>query len=116
MLPRAIGFDKSTCHTRRLLRLPRRHPCLRRTASRPAGQQAAFPAQSESCEVIADFVPAHGSGSTTRRFCCAQLLTQRLGLSEPEFKLEKIGTKWMGSIISKTFKGKSDRRRQKMIW
>jgi acid stress-induced BolA-like protein IbaG/YrbA len=45
-----------------------------------------------------------------------QLLTQRLGLAQPIFKLEKIGAKLAGSIISETFKGKSDRERQRIIW
>ena len=45
-----------------------------------------------------------------------QILTCRLSLDQPEFKLEKIGNKLAGSIISPTFKGKSDRRRQEMIW
>jgi acid stress-induced BolA-like protein IbaG/YrbA len=45
-----------------------------------------------------------------------QLLTRRLRLNEPVFKLEKIGSKLAGSIISQTFKGKSARQRQEMIW
>jgi acid stress-induced BolA-like protein IbaG/YrbA len=45
-----------------------------------------------------------------------QLLARRLQLKEPEFKLERIGTKVAGSIISPTFRRKSDYRRQAMIW
>ena len=45
-----------------------------------------------------------------------RLLSKSLGLDHPEFRLEKIGTKVAGSIISNTFRGKSDRTRQKMIW
>jgi acid stress-induced BolA-like protein IbaG/YrbA len=45
-----------------------------------------------------------------------QLFTRRLRLTQPEFRLERIGTKLAGSIISATFKGKSARQRQKMIW
>jgi acid stress-induced BolA-like protein IbaG/YrbA len=45
-----------------------------------------------------------------------QLLTRRLRLTQPEFRLERIGSKLAGSIISETFKGKSARQRQKMIW
>jgi acid stress-induced BolA-like protein IbaG/YrbA len=44
------------------------------------------------------------------------LLTERLGLVDPIFKLEKIGSKWAGSVISETFHRKSDRDRQKMVW
>ena len=45
-----------------------------------------------------------------------QMLTERLGLNAPVFQLEKIGSKLAGSIVSDTFKGKSARQRQKMIW
>ncbi len=45
-----------------------------------------------------------------------QILTRRLGLNQPQFKLETIGNKVAGSIISDTFKGKSDRQRQHLIW
>jgi acid stress-induced BolA-like protein IbaG/YrbA len=44
-----------------------------------------------------------------------QLLTRRLQLSQPVFRLERIGSKLAGSIISETFKGKSARQRQNMI-
>jgi acid stress-induced BolA-like protein IbaG/YrbA len=43
------------------------------------------------------------------------LLTTRLGLREPIFRLERIGMKWAGSIISESFKGKSPAQRQKML-
>lgn len=45
-----------------------------------------------------------------------QLLTQRLRLRDPIFKLETIGSKLAGSVVSETFKGKSARQRQEMIW
>lgn len=45
-----------------------------------------------------------------------QLLSHHLALEQPEYRLEKIGAKLAGSIISTTFRGKSDRQRQKMIW
>lgn len=45
-----------------------------------------------------------------------RLLSDRLALERPAFKLEKIGSKLAGSIISATFRGKSDRRRLQMIW
>src|SRR5438552_14368296 len=44
-----------------------------------------------------------------------QVLTQSLSLKESEFRLEKVDGRWMGDVISNTFKGKSDRRRQDMI-
>ena len=45
-----------------------------------------------------------------------QLLSRNLKLKQPIFRLEKMGAKLAGSIISETFRGKSDRQRQKMIW
>jgi acid stress-induced BolA-like protein IbaG/YrbA len=45
-----------------------------------------------------------------------QLLSNRLQLNNPMFKLEKIGSKLAGSVISDTFKGKSARQRVRMIW
>jgi acid stress-induced BolA-like protein IbaG/YrbA len=45
-----------------------------------------------------------------------QLLSQKLALKRPLFKLEKIGSKLAGSIISETFRGISDSARQNMIW
>jgi acid stress-induced BolA-like protein IbaG/YrbA len=44
------------------------------------------------------------------------ILTRRLRLAAPVFRLEKIGTKLAGSVISETFKGRSDHHRQRMIW
>jgi acid stress-induced BolA-like protein IbaG/YrbA len=45
-----------------------------------------------------------------------QLLTGRLRLVEPRFRLEKRGAKISGSVISDTFKGKSDHLRQRILW
>jgi len=45
-----------------------------------------------------------------------QILTERLGLAHPTFRLEKIGAKLAGSVISETFKGKSERKRLHMLW
>lgn len=44
-----------------------------------------------------------------------RLLTKRLRLARPEFRLERIGSKLAGSIISETFARKSDWQRQRMI-
>jgi acid stress-induced BolA-like protein IbaG/YrbA len=44
------------------------------------------------------------------------ILTDELALQEPRFKLEKYGSHWNGSVISKTFKRKGDHQRQQMIW
>jgi acid stress-induced BolA-like protein IbaG/YrbA len=43
-------------------------------------------------------------------------LSDRLRLKDPEFMLEKVGTRLVGNIVSTSFKGKSDLERQKMIW
>ena len=43
-------------------------------------------------------------------------LTERLGLKSPEFRLSAIGGRINGHIISPTFKGKRDHKRQDMIW
>jgi acid stress-induced BolA-like protein IbaG/YrbA len=45
-----------------------------------------------------------------------QLLTSRLGLAHPVFRLERIGAKHSGSIISETFRGKTAKQRQTMVW
>ena len=45
-----------------------------------------------------------------------EILTRRLRLAEPQFKLEKEGSKVFGSIISQSFRGKGDYKRQAMIW
>ena len=44
------------------------------------------------------------------------VLTRRLRLAEPEFRLEKSGSKISGSVISSTFRGKRDHERQDLIW
>ena len=45
-----------------------------------------------------------------------QLLTRRLGLDHPTFRLELIGAKVAGSVVSATFQGKSSPERQRLIW
>jgi len=45
-----------------------------------------------------------------------KILTDELALKEPRFKLQKYGSHWNGSVISKTFHRKGDHQRQKMIW
>ena len=45
-----------------------------------------------------------------------ELLTEHLHLKEPTFKLERIGSKLAGSIISESFKGKSVATRLHMLW
>jgi acid stress-induced BolA-like protein IbaG/YrbA len=45
-----------------------------------------------------------------------QILTESLRLKEPEFHLEKAGNRLVGDIISPTFRGKGDHKRQDMIW
>ncbi|HSI36304.1 MAG: hypothetical protein ACAI43_08700 [Phycisphaerae bacterium] len=45
-----------------------------------------------------------------------RVLTRDLGLADPLFVLESNGGRINGSIVSPTFKGKSDRDRQRMIW
>jgi len=45
-----------------------------------------------------------------------QLLTEELKLQDPIFRLERIGAKLAGSIISPTFRRKSSRRRLHMLW
>ena len=42
--------------------------------------------------------------------------TAKLNLKNPRFRLRKDGMRINGSIISPTFKGKGDLRRQDMIW
>jgi len=43
-------------------------------------------------------------------------LTERLSLADPDYRLEKYGGRWVGHIISRSFKGKDDYQRQHMIW
>src|SRR5205807_3143414 len=45
-----------------------------------------------------------------------ELLTRRLRLKDPRFDLEKVTSKLSGSVISSSFKGKTDLQRQQMIW
>ena len=46
-----------------------------------------------------------------------QILTERLGLSEPEFYLERLsGGKLSGNIVSDTFNGLALVERQRRIW
>jgi len=44
------------------------------------------------------------------------LLTDKLKLHDPVFKLEPAGAKVNGSIISSTFRGLADSERQRRIW
>lgn len=44
------------------------------------------------------------------------ILTKRLHLQQPQFVLELLGRRVIGTLISATFRGKADRQRQKMIW
>jgi acid stress-induced BolA-like protein IbaG/YrbA len=45
-----------------------------------------------------------------------QVLSKRLDLRDPDFRLRKSGSRILGNIISQTFKGKRDHVRQEMIW
>src|SRR2546430_17337705 len=45
-----------------------------------------------------------------------QVLTARLALKEPEFRLRRYGPFINGSVISPSFRGKRDRQRLTMIW
>jgi acid stress-induced BolA-like protein IbaG/YrbA len=51
-----------------------------------------------------------------RKIDLQEVLTRRLRLSKPRFKLENFAGKLAGSIISNTFLGKGDSDRQDMIW
>lgn len=44
------------------------------------------------------------------------LLTDKLKLHKPEFKLERAGAKVSGSVISSTFRGLTDSVRQQLLW
>ena len=46
----------------------------------------------------------------------AKILTDRLRLKDPTFRLEWAGERLVGNVISETFKGKRDHERQKLIW
>ena len=43
------------------------------------------------------------------------VLNSRLSLKDPQFFLGKSGDRWVGNIVSQTFKGKDDYKRQVMI-
>jgi acid stress-induced BolA-like protein IbaG/YrbA len=43
-------------------------------------------------------------------------LTRKLSLKSPEFRLRKSGAKIYGNVISQSFLGKRDHKRQEMIW
>ena len=45
-----------------------------------------------------------------------EILTNRLRLTDPEFRLEKAGPRLVGNVISETFRGKRDHERQKLLW
>jgi acid stress-induced BolA-like protein IbaG/YrbA len=45
-----------------------------------------------------------------------EILTRRLHLSAPEFRLKAYGARINGHIISDSFKGKRDLKRQQLIW
>jgi acid stress-induced BolA-like protein IbaG/YrbA len=44
-----------------------------------------------------------------------EILNRRLGLKDPVYLLEKAGQRWVGDIISPSFKGRGDFARQTMI-
>ena len=44
------------------------------------------------------------------------VLSKRLSLKDPQYFLEKVGGRLVGDVISTTFRGKRDHRRQEMIW
>ena len=55
--------------------------------------------------------------ATTSQKRLKEVLTERLGLDEPEFYLEKLsGGKLSGSIVSDTFDGSALVERQHRIW
>ncbi len=55
--------------------------------------------------------------ATTSQKKLKQVLTERLGLDEPEFYLEKLSAgKLSGSIVSDTFEGFALVERQRRIW
>ena len=45
-----------------------------------------------------------------------RILTGKLRLESPRFKLQKVGQKISGHVISDTFARKTDSTRQRMIW
>ena len=44
------------------------------------------------------------------------ILTKRLSLKDPQFILERVGTRLVGNVVSPSFKGKTDHQRLEMIW
>ena len=42
-------------------------------------------------------------------------MTKRLALRDPQFKLERVGDRIIGNIISTSFRGKDDYKRQELI-
>lgn len=53
--------------------------------------------------------------STITKLTVQRILAQKLNLHEPRFVLEKSDKRIMGSVISSSFKGKTDLRRQQLI-
>jgi hypothetical protein len=51
-----------------------------------------------------------------RKVDLEEVLTRRLRLVKPRFKLERMGGTIAGSVISRSFKGKRDMVRLNMIW
>ena len=54
--------------------------------------------------------------STLTKEALTNILNKGMSLKEPEFQLRKVGKKWVGNVISPTFKGKRDRERLDMMW
>ncbi len=44
------------------------------------------------------------------------LLTKELKLADASFRLQRNGSRWSGSIISRSFRGRDDLKRQRQIW
>ena len=44
------------------------------------------------------------------------ILNERLSLEDPQYFLEKVGTRLVGHIVSSSFRGKRDHKRMEMIW
>lgn len=45
-----------------------------------------------------------------------EILTDALKLRDPEFRLHSHGGRVSGSVVSASFRGKPDHKRQQMIW
>ena len=54
-------------------------------------------------------------GTLTKKIL-ERILTERLSLDDPEFFLRKTGGRWVGNIVSTTFRKKRDHVRQNIIW